>query len=291
MYEFILEDRHEINDVLLLGSICDTSVGVQESPDKISNKQVNKASRKDIRAGDGVFVLNQAELDNLKPNESESLSIKRYLDPNEIYKYGIAWREKYLIYSDKEVKDKIRTDNKYANIKKHLDKYIDFITSSNRPYGLHRPRDIRYFTTPKIIFKGMFVENEFTYDDQKYFTGFSFSLIIKKDPNYDLKYILAILNSKFALEWFYKNGKKRGAGGDIGVLKLRLFPIKKVSENDQHPFIEIVDKILTITKSEDYLKNTKKMEEVEKYEKQIDQMVYKLYGLTKEEIKIIESGK
>lgn len=287
--EIILEDRQEISNVLLLGSICDTSVGVQESPDKISSKQVNKTNRKDIRAGDGVFVLNQAELDNLKPNESESLSIKRYLDPNEIYRYGIAWRKKYLIYSDKEAKDKIRTDNKYANIKKHLDKYIDFITSSNRPYGLHRPRDMKYFTNPKIIFKGMFVENEFAYDDNGYFVGFSFSSIIQKDQNYDLKYILAILNSKFALDWFYRNGKKRGAGVDIGVEKLRLFPIKIATMSEQKPFIEIVDKILAKTKSGDYLENQENKTQVKQYEKQIDPMVYKLYGLTDGEIKIVEA--
>lgn len=286
--EIILEEGHEISDVLLLGNICDTSVGIQESPDKISNKQVNKTSRKDIQAGDGVFVLNQAELDNLKLNKSESLSIKRYLDPNEVYRYGIAWGEKYLIYSDKEVKDKIQADNKYANIKKHLDKYVDFITSSNRPYGLHRPRDIRYFTNPKIIFKGMFVENEFAYDDSGYFIGFSFASIIQKDQNYDLKYILAILNSKFALDWFYRNGKKRGAGVDIGVEKLRLFPIKVATMSEQKPFTEIVDKILATTQSSEYLENQENKNQVEQYEKQIDSLVYKLYGLTDDEIKTVE---
>jgi len=36
------------------------------------------------------------------------------------------------------------------------------------------------------------------------------------------------------------------------------------------------------------LENPAKKEEVKEYEKQIDQMVYKLYGLTKEEIRIVE---
>jgi len=38
----------------------------------------------------------------------------------------------------------------------------------------------------------------------------------------------------------------------------------------------------------DYLQNSTKQAQVKEYEKQIDQMVYDLYGLTKEEIKIIE---
>jgi len=67
----------------------------------------------------------------------------------------------------------------------------------------------------------------------------------------------------------------------------------------------IFDKILAITKSTDsrQLKQAVamerttdsfswrgKQEEVKEYEKKIDQMVYKLYGLTKEEIKIIEES-
>lgn len=51
----------------------------------------------------------------------------------------------------------------------------------------------------------------------------------------------------------------------------------------------LVDKILSITKDGDYLENPRKQSEVKEYEKQIDQMIYKLYNLTPEEIKIIEN--
>jgi len=114
------------------------------------------------------------------------------------------------------------------------------------------------------------------------------SSIIQKNEKYDLKYILAILNSKFAENWFYKNGKKRGAGVDIGVQKLRQFPIKSISLKEQNSFIALVNKILTLTKSDDYLENPAKRAEVKKYEEQIDRLIYQLYGLTEEEIKIVE---
>jgi hypothetical protein len=68
------------------------------------------------------------------------------------------------------------------------------------------------------------------------------------------------------------------------------FPIKNISLSEQKPFITIVDKILAITKSGDYLENTVKKEEVKEYEKQIDQMVYKLYDLNPEEIEVVESS-
>jgi len=52
--------------------------------------------------------------------------------------------------------------------------------------------------------------------------------------------------------------------------------------------IMLVDKILSLTKDNGYLKNPIKQAKVKEYEKEIDQMVYKLYGLTEEEIKIVE---
>ncbi len=211
-------------------------------------------------------------------------SVEDGLDPNDVYRFGFKWANKYLIYSDKNIRDEIKNNKDYSHIKNHLDNYNDFITSSNKPFGLHRPRELRYFINPKIIFKGMFVNNEFAFDDKKYFVGFSFSLIIQKDKNYDLKYILSILNSGFALDWFYKNGKKRGAGVDIGVEKLRLFPIKIANTDDQKPFTEIVDQILA-AKKKDPNADTSALE------RQIDKMVYALYDLTPEEIAIVEGKK
>ncbi len=278
--EIILDSSaHEIENVIPLGTIADISQGVVEATDKVTNKQMKKSKRKDISVGDGIFVLNQNEFKSLSLNNVEIKISKKYLDPSDVFRYGSNWSRKYLIYSEKDAKYEIKKNKEYSNIKKHLDNYKEFITSSNKPYGLHRPREIKYFTNPKIIFKNMFVENSFAYDENKYFVGMSFSLLIQKDKNYDLKYILSILNSKFALDWFYKNGKKRGAGVDIGVEKLRLFPIKIATDKEQKHFINLVDKILTLTQSEDYRQKQSKQSKVKEYEAEIDQMVYKLYGL------------
>ena len=46
--------------------------------------------------------------------------------------------------------------------------------------------------------------------------------------------------------------------------------------------------ILSITKDDDYLDNPDKQAKVKRLEKEIDQLVYKLYELTPEEIKIVE---
>ncbi len=56
----------------------------------------------------------------------------------------------------------------------------------------------------------------------------------------------------------------------------------------QQPIIALVNKILASIKADDYLENTAKQAKLREYERQIDQRVYKLYGLTKNEIKIVE---
>jgi len=50
----------------------------------------------------------------------------------------------------------------------------------------------------------------------------------------------------------------------------------------------MINQILTLTKDDDYLDNPDKKAKVKRLEKEIDQLVYKLYDLTSEEIKIVE---
>jgi len=102
---------------------------------------------------------------------------------------------------------------------------------------------------------------------------------------FNLKYLLAILNSQFAYN--YLDSIRRS---QIGFYPndLKKLPLKIISHLDQKPFIDLVDKILAITKDEDYLQNKEKQAKVREYESQIDQMVYKLYNLADEEIKIVE---
>jgi hypothetical protein len=64
--------------------------------------------------------------------------------------------------------------------------------------------------------------------------------------------------------------------------------IPRISRKKQTQIIKIVDKILSLTQSEDYLQNPEKQEKVKEYERKIDQLVYELYGLTPKEIAIVE---
>jgi hypothetical protein len=109
----------------------------------------------------------------------------------------------------------------------------------------------------------------------------------EKSKGYDLKYLLAIINSRFAYHYL-NNHRRHRLENYFYPNDLRKLPIPKISESDQQPFIDIVDRILAITKNKDYPQNPQKQAQVKALEREIDRMVYKLYDLTEEEIRIVE---
>jgi hypothetical protein len=122
--------------------------------------------------------------------------------------------------------------------------------------------------------------------DFKVKEGYQFRTKLEENSKvFNLKYLLAILNSNFAFKFLDSVRRSQ-----IGFYPddLKKLPIKKISSSAQQPFITIVDRILAITKDKDYLENLQRQAQVKELEREIDQMVYKLYGLTEEEIRIVE---
>ena len=75
---------------------------------------------------------------------------------------------------------------------------------------------------------------------------------------------------------------------EVKIINLEQMPIAEPSELFCEKIIVLVNKILIITKDDDYLETSAKQDKVREYENQIDQLVYKLYDLTPEEIKLVE---
>jgi hypothetical protein len=73
-----------------------------------------------------------------------------------------------------------------------------------------------------------------------------------------------------------------GKVGDY-LKPLSEIPIKRIAPDEQKPFIKLVDRILA-AKQRDAEADTSALE------REIDQLVYALYGLTPEEIKIVEGA-
>lgn len=100
--------------------------------------------------------------------------------------------------------------------------------------------------------------------------------------NISVKYILSLLNSKL-LDFYVKNSMITNKQGfpQILMTDLEELPIKLVGAIEQKLFVDLVDKILSA-------KQQNPATDITKWENQIDQMVYKLYGLTDDEVAIVE---
>jgi len=162
-------------------------------------------------------------------------------------------------------------------------------------YAFGRVQNLEQFEQSKILIQVLANKATMTVDleGKYYFVGGGnaggYGLTVKKEYNLDLRYLLAILNSKL-LDWLLKSISTRFRGGYYSYAKrfIEQLPIKITNKNIQSDLISLVNNILSLTQSEDYLENPQKQARVKEYERQIDQLVYKLYGLTEEEIKIVE---
>lgn len=118
------------------------------------------------------------------------------------------------------------------------------------------------------------------YTDNTVFT------ILPKNNSISLKYAMALFNSCLLNKFYHFLSQEEGK--TLAQVKVKLVNELPFIVANQNSIIEIVDKILLLTSSNDYLNNKNKQNEVKKYSLQIDRLVYKIYNLTEEEIKIVE---
>lgn len=74
----------------------------------------------------------------------------------------------------------------------------------------------------------------------------------------------------------------------VAIENLNELPIFQSLKADQRKIVLLVDKILLLTQSKDYVQNDRKQLKVKELEKEINQMIYKLYELTCDEVKIVD---
>ena len=160
-------------------------------------------------------------------------------------------------------------------------------------YGNHLacPRNPKIFEQPHLLICETGINIVATIDIDQFYIMSSLYCGILINQQYSLEYILALMNSSLFNFLMFKINLENtgGAFTKAKIYHYKQLPIKSISIDKQKSFIDLVDKILKITKFSDYSENLNKQTKVQKYGKQIDQMVYKLYNLTPEEIKIVEN--
>lgn len=144
-------------------------------------------------------------------------------------------------------------------------------------------KDARYFSKERILLRetGSFLTAVYIGNETVYSNRSLYSILIT-DKSLNTKYILALLNSSL-FQWYYSIMFK----GDtelfpkIRIAQAKQLPIKKVSKEEQHPIIELIDKIIE-------QKTLFSESDTTAEEREIDRLVYDLYGLSDDEIAIVE---
>lgn len=233
--------------------------------------------------GEGIFGLSSQELSHLELSQTEKKLIKPYFTTDQISRYYTTEKNNlWLIYTGSSYKDEHSMDC-YPKLKKHLDQFVDIITSDNKPYGLHRARKEQFFQNEKILSLRKCVGRPmFSYSDFDCYVTQTFFII--QSSRWNLKCLTGILNSKLIAFWLRHKGKMQGDNYQVDKEPLQNIPLPlNIMEDYQAPIISLVDRILA-AKQSDPSADTSALEN------QIDELVYDLYGLTEPEKEIIRKG-
>jgi type I restriction-modification system DNA methylase subunit len=116
------------------------------------------------------------------------------------------------------------------------------------------------------------------------------------DKQHSMKYIIGVLNSKMINYWYCNKFKMP----TIGLYELHSIPFKQIDfsnpkEKSQHDrMVSLVEQMLEVQKEAHSDKNINELDKkiinqrIKILDKQIDTLVYELYGLSEDEIKIVE---
>ncbi|MFP6226823.1 Eco57I restriction-modification methylase domain-containing protein [Helicobacter pylori] len=226
--------------------------------------------------------------------------IKPILRGKDIKRYSYEWADLWVINTHNgytsALKSKIPPIGiaKYPVLKSHLDAHWDTIATrcdqGDTPYHLRNCAYLEDFEKEKIVYGEIVQEPRFYLDNGEcglgYFYAEATSFILTGEH---LRYLLGMLHSKlitFAFKTFYAGGGLGESGYRYKKAFIERLPIPQITEKNQELADKITDCAERILKSKekDPKANTQKLE------KEIDALVYQLYNLTDEEIKIIENG-
>ncbi len=263
------------------------------APQDFLNGAGEKALNFAIPKGTGIFNVTEAERKKINPNEIEKRLFKPFYTTEQLGKYyGNNENKLWVIYTTSDFKNPSKMKD-CPNIKQHLDQFKDIITSDNKPYGLHRSRDEKFFTDKKIVSLRKCAEPTFTFTEFDCYVSQTFFVI--KTDRINQKYLTAFLNSKLVAFWLKHKGKMQGNLYQVDkepILGIPIFETPNKTAKEQ--IIKLVEQVLQLNtdlKTETLPNRIEQVKQrIEHTENKINQIVYELYDLTNDEIKIIETN-
>ncbi len=239
-----------------------------------------------------AFIVDKTTHDNLIAEHSSSSDIlKPLLRGKDIKRWNINYAEQYLIKiessenvihpwsgkSDKEA-EKIFSSN-YPAVYKWLNSYRkDLLKRDDQGKYFWELRSCKYwqeFENPKIVWGNLSLEPRFSLSEVGHYVSAPANIIVS-----DSKFLLGVLNSRVTRYLVSQSAAER-QGGYLEYKPMYISPLAIPEQPKEEKISELVSNI-----NKTRAKDTKA--DVSKLEHQIDQLVYQLYGLTTEEIAIVE---
>lgn len=212
---------------------------------------------------DGNSIGDRILYSGIKKNKLD----KPYLKGRDVLKYCIGEPSHYLKH----------------DFEKFLDPKVDIFRYSSNILE----------TTPKIFYRQTSNRIISAIDYNGQLCDKSLHVIIPKkyDLSIDLKFLVALLNSSL-FYYFYKDISQETEARTFAQVKTvyikKLQLVNLQNNSQQKPFIHLVDQIIKITSDKRFFDNNQKVKRIEEIEFELDIMVFKLYNLTYNEVKIVD---
>ncbi|WP_373470610.1 Eco57I restriction-modification methylase domain-containing protein [Carnobacterium alterfunditum] len=236
-----------------------------------------------IKSWLNLFYQNEREIDLINKIKLNSHNLADFTNISQgIISYDvhagtdIAVKESKAYNATEKKDDTFKPMLKGADVKRYNVSWNEKNWISYGPW-LANPRDPKYFTNPRLLFRE--ITNPYiycAYTEEEYYNNPSI-INVTDFININPQYVLAIANSKMMNFYHKKNSPKSNKGSFPKMLikDAKEMPIKIGSDEEIEEVINLVNNII-----EDRTN-------VELSDK-IDQLIYKIYDIDKEEIKIIE---
>ena len=234
------------------------------------------------------------------PKQFPNNFVKKRVDVSSIKKYFLPPSKEYVLYVEdveefKELPNSIK-DYLKSNKQKLSNRADKKRRETAKWWNFNFPLHENLYSLPKIFTNYRNRESKFALDCNNEYLGFTNTTIIfSNNDKINIKYVLSLLNSDL-FDFRYKSIGKLATGGSYEFLPngLSKFCIPEISLEEQKPFIELTNKIinLNIDLFKTKTPNTKRLleDQIRNIGDNINDLVYKLYDLTEDEIKIIEES-
>ncbi|EAI0768900.1 class I SAM-dependent DNA methyltransferase [Campylobacter coli] len=243
-----------------------------------------------------AFIITTEKKDEILANckdedekERTAKLIRKMLRGRDIKRYSYEWAGLWVIGTFPSLKIDIE---QYPALKQYLSQFLPHIEQSGEK-GCRKKTSNKWFETQdniayyeefekeKIVWAEMTKEACFVYDNSNFFTNQTCYFF----THCDYKYLLAILNSRLIVYYMQYISSHLGQGAFRWIRQyIEKLPIPKINSKNEKLADELINLVDEILKAKEQDKNANTQE----LENKINSLVYKLYNLTEEEIKIIE---